>query len=65
MKYDYQVINNIGYTVSCLTLAEAKKAARAMLKTHPNCKPIIDQAYKDDEWTGVWWTLEGNKFVKH
>lgn len=61
-RYDYTVLLKTGYEKSALTLAEAKREA----KEHPDEQPYIDQYDLDaGELSGIYWTLEGDKFVKH
>ncbi len=64
MKYDYTVQTIYGLTDSCDTLAEAKAVANRWIKERPDCDPVIDQYYKDDELTGEYWLYKNGKFVK-
>jgi len=64
MKYDYTVNSIYGLEESCSTFAEAKKIAFEMVKEQPDCEPIIDQYYRDDELTGEWWIIKTGKLVK-
>lgn len=64
MKYDYTVKTIYGLEESCSTFTEAKKIALEWLRERPDCDPVIDQYYKDDELTGEYWTFRNGKFVK-
>lgn len=64
MKYDYTVQTIYGVTETCRTLAEAKRTAQALLKERPDCDPVIDQYYENDELTGEYWTYKNGKCVK-
>lgn len=64
MKYDYLVTTIYGDEVKCDTLVEAKKAGRKFILEKPDCDPVIDQYYKDDELTDVYWLYRNGEFVK-
>lgn len=64
MKYDYTIKTIYGTEESCDTLAEAKKRGKELIKERPDCDPVIDQYYKDDELTGEYWLWRNGKFAK-
>lgn len=64
MKYDYTVQTIYGVSETCSTFPEATRIAKVLLKERPDCDPVIDQYYKDDELTGEYWTFKNGKVVK-
>ncbi len=64
MKFDYQVKDIYSNEVYCDSFNEAVKEAWALIKLRPDCDPVIDQFYKDDELTGKYWVFRNGKFVK-
>lgn len=64
MKYDYTVQTIYGIELSADSLPEAKRIAKGLLTERPDCDPVIDQYYKDDELTGDYWTFKNGKCVK-
>jgi hypothetical protein len=63
MKYDYTVMDIYGHAVSCTSFAQAVREGKKMVRNIPDCDPIIDQYYKDDELTGKYWKFDGKDFI--
>lgn len=64
MKYDYTVQTIYGVTETCSTLTEAKRVGKKLLSERPDCDPVIDEYYKDDELTGRYWLYKQGKFTE-
>ena len=64
MKYDYMLVTIYGIEESFSSLREAQQRGKELVKERPDCDPIIDQYYENDELTGEYWKYNKGKFIK-